>query len=164
MWFIAQKLAVDAMVTNVKKHDFGLRFVQKSKQDPVSAIYRKTPLFLELSMQPMGIQTNIKRVTPKERYTFLRLLFNLLIKPAVASTEMRVVIDNHSERRDRSVGSLPARLSARASRDHRKTSFSLTAAPSARATREINCFLGNTISSPSRSISFESLRVKVFMQ
>lgn len=155
--------SVNPVVANVKKYDFSLSLVKKLKQNPIPTIHRKAPLLLQLSVQSMCIQTDVKWVMSKKPDAFFCLALNLFIKSLPAPAKVRVVINCHNERSDRSTGSLPARLSARASRDHPRTSFSLTA-PSARATSEINCFLGNTTTSPSRSISFESLSVKVFIR
>src|SRR3989338_5437473 len=110
----------------------------------------------------MSIQSNVKRILPKKRNAFFSLCLYLFIQSAVLPLKMRMVIYDHSEPSDRRIGNLPARLKALASRDHRKTSCSLTPA-SARARSEMYCFLGITTTSPSRSISFESFIVRVFI-
>ena len=55
------------MIADVQKHDFLFFLVEKLKKDAVSLIDRKTPLFLELAVEPMRIKARVELVASKKR-------------------------------------------------------------------------------------------------
>jgi len=58
-------LSIDRMVTHIQENNFSFFLVEKLKQNSVLSIYTKTPLFLELAVESMGIEPRIESTGSK---------------------------------------------------------------------------------------------------
>lgn len=93
-----KSLSIYRVVPDVQEHNFRSFLVEKFKKDPVSLIYRETPLLVELAMQLMRIETRIKRIMPEKLDMVFGQPLQLRIQMLVAAPIARIDINRHDPR------------------------------------------------------------------
>lgn len=64
------------MVADVQEKYMRLRFVEKSEENSIAAVDRKTPLAAQSSVEFMRIESGIERILPKDQFCALRFFLH----------------------------------------------------------------------------------------